>query len=176
MAALPKTVSCCRRICKTPAWSPTPITEVKGDHPLGTILFTGEIECEKALVEGAKSVGAMQTNVGLNFDLAVLLDPEVLRRTLILIGAAVLVKIVPAFLFLLGRLSLREVIAAGMLLVANLSLPIVLATLGLRLGVIEQDLGASIIQLAVVSSTLAPTLFRILAPPLPPATKAVEES
>jgi len=115
-------------------------------------------------------------NVGLSFELAALSETGVLLRALILIVAAVLVKILPAFLLCLRRLSLREVIAAGTLLSARLSLVIAVATLGLRLGLIEHGLRSSVILLAVVSSTVAPTLFRVLAPPLPPAARTIEES
>jgi Kef-type K+ transport system membrane component KefB len=115
-------------------------------------------------------------NVGLSFELEALSERGVLVRAFILIIAAGLVKILPAFLLLLRRLSLREVFAAGTLLSARLSLVIAVATLGLRLGLIEPGLRSSVILLAVVSSTIAPTLFRILAPPLPAAATTIEES
>jgi Kef-type K+ transport system membrane component KefB len=103
-------------------------------------------------------------NVGLSFELPVLLEPGVFLRALILMGAAIAVKLLPAFLLFVQRLSLREVLAAGTLLSARLSLVIAVATLGVRLGVIAHGLRSSVILLAIVSSTLAPTLFRFLAP------------
>jgi Kef-type K+ transport system membrane component KefB len=120
-------------------------------------------------------IPAFFINVGLSFELAALLEPGVFLHALTLIAAAVLVKIPPAFLLLLQRLSLREIFAAGTLLSARLSLVIAVATLGLRLGLIAPGLRSSVILLAVVSSTLAPTVFRILAPPLPPRPSISEE-
>jgi Kef-type K+ transport system membrane component KefB len=110
-------------------------------------------------------------NVGLGFELNVLLEPGVLLLSLELIGAAVVVKLLPPFL-VLRRLPFREVLASGVLLSARLSLVIAVATIGLELGLMGADLHSSVILLAIVTSTFAPTLFRFLAPPLPPPSKA----
>jgi Kef-type K+ transport system membrane component KefB len=64
------------------------------------------------------------------------------------------------------RLSLKDVIAAGTLLSARLSLIIAVAELGVQLEVIDRALETSIILLAAVTSTLAPAIFRLIAPPL----------
>lgn len=107
-------------------------------------------------------------NVGLGFELNVLLEPGVLLLSLELLGAAVVVKLLPPFL-VLRRLPFREVLASGVLLSARLSLVIAVATIGLELGLMGADLHSSVILLAVVTSTFAPTCFRLLAPPLPAA-------
>ena len=112
-------------------------------------------------------------NVGLGFELNVLLEPGVLLLSLELLGAAVVVKLLPPFL-VLRRLPFREVLASGVLLSARLSLVIAVATIGLELGLMGADLHSSVILLAVVTSTFAPTLFRFLAPPLPAPSKASE--
>ena len=104
-------------------------------------------------------------NVGLGFELNVLLEPGVLLLSLELLGAAVVVKLLPPFL-VLRRLPFREVLASGVLLSARLSLVIAVATIGLELGLMGADLHSSVILLAVVTSTFAPTCFRLLAPPL----------
>jgi Kef-type K+ transport system membrane component KefB len=109
-------------------------------------------------------------NVGLSFDLAVLLEPGILLLSLELIGAALVVKVLPP-LFILRGLPFRETLSAGVLLSARLSLVIAVATLGVRIGLMGQELRASIILLALVTSTFAPTLFRFLAPPLPAERK-----
>ncbi len=106
-------------------------------------------------------------NVGIRFDLDAMREPGAFTGALALIGLAVLVKLVPSLLLLLQRLPIREVFAAGILLSARLSLIIAVADLGVRLDLIDRELQASIILLAMVTTTLAPTLFRILAPPLP---------
>jgi len=113
-------------------------------------------------------------NVGLSFDLSVVLDPGILLLALELIGAAVAVKVLPPFLLLRG-LRLRETLAAGVLLSARLSLVIAVATVGVRIGLMEQGLHSSVILLALVTSTFAPTLFRLLAPPLPAPKRVLEE-
>jgi Kef-type K+ transport system membrane component KefB len=112
-------------------------------------------------------------NVGLSFDLAILLEPGILLLSLELIGAAVVVKVLPPLLMFRG-LPLRETMAAGVLLSARLSLVIAVATLGVRIGLMGQELRSSVILLALVTSTFAPSLFRFLVPPLPAQPKALE--
>ncbi|MFQ5948598.1 MAG: cation:proton antiporter, partial [Acidimicrobiia bacterium] len=108
-------------------------------------------------------------NVGINFDLDAMREPGALTATLALIGLAVLVKLIPSLTLLLRRLSLREVLAAGALLSARLSLIIAVAELGVELEVIDRAVQARIILLAAVTTTVAPVIFRFLAPPLPAA-------
>jgi len=108
-------------------------------------------------------------NVGLSFELSEMMEPGVLVLALELIGAAVIVKLLPPFL-ILRRLPFREVLASGVLLSARLSLVIAVATIGFRLGLMDPGLHSSVILLALVTSTFAPTLFRFLAPPLPVKT------
>lgn len=105
-------------------------------------------------------------NVGLRFELALLEHLETLERAAVLILVAFLVKILPSLLLLLRGLTLRETFAAGILLSARLSLIIAVATIGVELGFISMEDRALAILLAAVSATIAPTLFRILAPPL----------
>ncbi len=83
-----------------------------------------------------------------------------------------LIKVVASLVLFVRRLSVREVLAAGTLLSARLSLIIAVAELGVQLGVIDRGLQASIILLAAVTSTVAPAVFRLLAPPLPAAQPA----
>ncbi|MEW5975470.1 MAG: cation:proton antiporter [Acidobacteriota bacterium] len=108
-------------------------------------------------------------NVGLSFDLKALLEPGVMLRALALLLAAVAVKLIPSLLLVVRSFTLREAVAAGVLLSARLSLVIAVAALGVRLGLLDQGLRASVIVLAMVTSTFAPTLFRLLAP-APPAS------
>ncbi len=113
-------------------------------------------------------------NVGLSFDLTAMLEPGILLLALQLIGAAVAVKVLPPFLMLRG-VPMREKLGAGVLLSARLSLVIAVATIGVRIGLMGEELRSSVILLAVVTSTFAPTLFRFLAPPLPEPHKSLEE-
>jgi len=113
-------------------------------------------------------------NVGLGFELPVLLKPGVFILALDLLGAAVVVKLLPPFL-VLRRLPFREVLASGVLLSARLSLVIAVAELGVRIGLMDEALHSSVILLALVTSTFAPTLFRFMAPPLPAPTEPSKE-
>lgn len=106
-------------------------------------------------------------NVGLRFELELLFDREVFTKALAVIGAAFLVKVLPSFAFYLRGMTLREVLAAGVLLSARLSLIIAVATVGVELGFLGIEDRAIAILLAAVTATFSPTLFRLLAPPLP---------
>jgi Kef-type K+ transport system membrane component KefB len=105
-------------------------------------------------------------DVGLHFDMHALREPGAITGMLALVGAAVAVKTIPALLLVARRLTFRESLAAGALLSARLSLIIAVAELGVRLEVIDRTLEASIIVLAAVTATLAPIVFRFVAPPV----------
>jgi Kef-type K+ transport system membrane component KefB len=110
-------------------------------------------------------------NVGIRFDLGALFEPGQLTQAGLLIGVAVLIKLVPAMILFLARIRAREVFAAGFLLSARLSLVIAIASLGVRLQLLDSGMQASVILLALVTATLSPVAFRILAPPLPAPEK-----
>jgi Kef-type K+ transport system membrane component KefB/Trk K+ transport system NAD-binding subunit len=102
--------------------------------------------------------------VGVHFDLRTLLSSsQAVALVPVLLGAAILVKIVPIFTYRL-RFNWRETLAAGALLSARLSLIIAASAIGLRLGVITEPVNAAIILVAVITVTLAPFLFVRLAP------------
>lgn len=109
-------------------------------------------------------------NVGLKFELTKLMEPGVFLLALELIGAALLVKLLPPFL-VLRRMPTREIIASGVLLSARLSLVIAIAQVGADIGLLDPGMHASVILLAIVTSTFSPTCFRFLAPPLKTAAE-----
>ena len=74
---------------------------------------------------------------------------------------------IPSLFLMFRGFSFREVLAAGTLLSARLSLIIAVATLGVELGLLTGQDRAIVILLAAVTSTLAPTIFLQLAPPIP---------
>ncbi|HXV60625.1 MAG TPA: cation:proton antiporter [Vicinamibacteria bacterium] len=111
-------------------------------------------------------------NVGLRFEITLLESAQVLTRALVVILVAFGVKILPSLVFMVRGLSFREAFAAGVLLSARLSLIIAVATVGVELGLLSLEDRAIAILLAAVTATSAPTLFRALAPPLPPRTTA----
>jgi Kef-type K+ transport system membrane component KefB len=104
-------------------------------------------------------------NVGVGFQLDALAEPGAIGFTALLLAIALAVKVIPALLLVLRRHSLRESLAAGTLLSARLSLIIVVARLGVELGVVDAALEAEIILLAAATATISPALFRWLLPP-----------
>jgi Kef-type K+ transport system membrane component KefB len=103
--------------------------------------------------------------VGMRFDVQAVLRPGVLAGALGLIAAAVLVKVAAAGVLLVRGFPPRDVLAAGLLLSARLSLVIAVAELGGELGLLGRAMESKVILLAIVTSMLAPTLFRALQPP-----------
>lgn len=92
-------------------------------------------------------------NVGISFELEGVADVGALLFTGLLLVAALAVKVIPSLLLLLRRHSLREAVAAGALLSARLSLIIVVAELGVELGLLDRTLQAQIILLAVATAS-----------------------
>jgi len=105
-------------------------------------------------------------HVGMRLDVRALFQREALLAALALIGAAFAVKMVSALVLLLRGFGPRDVAAAGLLLSARLSLVIAVANLGTRLGALDRAVEAQVILLALVTSTVCPTLFLTLRPPL----------
>ncbi len=105
-------------------------------------------------------------NVGVHFDVGALSRPGVLTGALMLIGVATLVKVGASSVLLLVGFNARQVLSAGVLLSARLSLVIAVAEMGVRLNLLSRELEAQVVMLAIVTSVLAPTIFRALAPPL----------
>lgn len=98
---------------------------------------------------------------GLYVDLAVLLDPTALLWAGVVLAVATAAKLVGSFLG--GRvsgLSTMESIAAGIGLNARGAMEIVLATIGLALGALNDISYAIIVLMAVLTSMTAPPLMR----------------
>jgi len=100
--------------------------------------------------------------VGLTFDLDAFGSLDALGFVAILALAAFAVKVVPSLLVLGPRHGARAATAAGALLSSRLSLIIVVATIGVELGVVDQVLQAQIVLLAALSATLAPVAYRLV--------------
>ncbi|HVU24634.1 MAG TPA: cation:proton antiporter [Opitutus sp.] len=107
--------------------------------------------------------------VGVEFNLpALFASREALLLLPVLLGAAVLVKIIPGLVFRLA-FGWRESLGAGVLLSARLSLIIAAAAIGRDLGVISDSVNAAIILVAILTVTAAPPLFALLVPGRDPA-------
>ena len=79
---------------------------------------------------------------------------------LIILGG-LLIKII-ASLPLLLRFNFKDTFSAGVLLSSRLSLIIAASTIGLKLGLISEDLNSSIILIAVFSCIISPSVFNII--------------
>ncbi len=98
-------------------------------------------------------------NVGLRFDVAALADRDVLIRAGVIILVAFLVKFLPAMLYVLWGYSFRAAAAAGFLLSARLSIVVAVATVGMEIGLLDQQDRAIAVLIAAVTSMTCPVLF-----------------
>jgi Kef-type K+ transport system membrane component KefB len=101
--------------------------------------------------------------VGISFSLDAIADPAALGFIGLLVVVAFAIKLLPALLVYGRRYGLRAATSAGMLLSARLSLIIVVARIGVELGVVTPDLEAMIIVLAAATATFAPIGYRLVA-------------
>lgn len=100
---------------------------------------------------------------GLRVDISLLGDPEVLLWTFIVIALATVSKFVGSMLGArVAGLERREGMALGTALNARGALEIVIATVGLSLGVLNDASYAIVVVMAIVTSVMAPPLLRLL--------------
>ena len=104
-------------------------------------------------------------NIGIRFELESLMDSESFLRAVLIIIAAFAVKVLPSFAHFLQGMNLREVLAIGTLISARLSLIIAVATVGVELELLTTEDRALAILVAAATTTLAPSIFRLIAPP-----------
>jgi Kef-type K+ transport system membrane component KefB/nucleotide-binding universal stress UspA family protein len=106
---------------------------------------------------------------GLNADLSILKDPHLLGLTAGLIAIASIGKFTGAFLGgALGRLSWQESLALGCGMNARGSTEVIVASIGLSMGVISHDLFTMIVTMAVVTTLAMPPTLRWALSRLPP--------
>jgi len=102
--------------------------------------------------------------VGVNLDLrALFVSPQSLVLLPVLLLVATGVKTLPALLFK-RILTWRETLAGGVLLNTHLSLEIVVAVIGVRLGLLSESANVVIILFAALSVLIMPVLFNALLP------------
>jgi Kef-type K+ transport system membrane component KefB/nucleotide-binding universal stress UspA family protein len=101
---------------------------------------------------------------GLRVDLTALTDPTVAGWTGVVIAAATISKIVGAFAGArLAGLTSREGLALGAGLNARGALEIVVASVGLTLGVLNQASYSVVVVMAIATSMMAPIMLRLVA-------------
>jgi Kef-type K+ transport system membrane component KefB/nucleotide-binding universal stress UspA family protein len=98
---------------------------------------------------------------GLRADLSVLQDPRLFLLALVVIAIASIGKFTGAFLGgALGRLTGRESLALACGMNARGSTEVIVATIGLSMGVISQNLFTMIVTMAVVTTLAMPPMLR----------------
>ena len=101
---------------------------------------------------------------GLRVDLGLLSDPTVLLWSVIVIAVASIAKLLGAYAGArLARLPNQEALALGVGLNARGALEIVIATVGLSLGVLNTRSYTVVVLMAIVTSMAAPPLLRMIA-------------
>ena len=98
---------------------------------------------------------------GLSIDLKVLGDPHLLGLAVLLIGVASLGKLGGCYVGgIMGRLHRTEALAVAFAMNARGSTEVILATVGLTMGVLDQKLFTLIVLMAVVTTLCMPPLLR----------------
>jgi Kef-type K+ transport system membrane component KefB len=99
---------------------------------------------------------------GLRMDLTALRDPAVLAAALVVLSIAILGKFAGAYLGArISRLTPREGLALGAGMNARGVVEVVVAMVGLRLGVVSTATYTIIVLVAIVTSLMAPPLLRV---------------
>ncbi|WP_314947270.1 cation:proton antiporter [Bradyrhizobium cosmicum] len=105
---------------------------------------------------------------GLSADLSVLRDPDLLMLTGLLVVIASVGKFGGAFVGgTLGRLNYRESLALASGMNARGSTEVIIATIGLSIGVLSQNLFTMIVTMAIVTTMAMPPMLRAALAKLP---------
>ena len=98
---------------------------------------------------------------GLKTDLTILAQPNLFLLTLALIGVASIGKFAGAFVGAeIGGLTKREALAVGCAMNARGSTEVIVATIGLSMGALSQNLYTMIVAMAVVTTMAMPPMLR----------------
>ncbi len=101
-------------------------------------------------------------NVGMQFDLANLLNPQAILFASKLLILALTVKILPSLLMVTQGASLRAALNIGILMATRLSLIVAAASIGVAEGLITPKMKDAVVLLAVLTCLIGPTLFKAL--------------
>ncbi len=137
---------------------------------------TGVLETKLAALGQGFFVPIFFINVGVSFDRSSLGDIGTIALTVsVLAAASLLAKLIPTSFLLLARVRPRAVLAGAFLLATPLTLLVAVAAIGLQIGVLDQQMSAAVVLLAIVTAVVFPILFKIVAPKdEPQATEFVE--
>jgi Kef-type K+ transport system membrane component KefB len=100
---------------------------------------------------------------GLRLDIGGLLEPDLLRLTLILLGVAAAGKIIGAYAGarLVAKSGRREALAYGLALNARGVLGIIVASIGLSMGILSVEIYSMLVVVSVLTSLVAPIGVRL---------------
>jgi len=115
-------------------------------------------------------------HVGMGFNAANLISPEVFLFTLKLFAAALAVKFLPCLFLPIWGFTLKDGLRAGSLLSSRLSLIIAAASIGLAEGFISSATKDSVIFLALLTCFLGPVVFRFLSGKSAAATRTARKT
>jgi Kef-type K+ transport system membrane component KefB/nucleotide-binding universal stress UspA family protein len=128
-----------------------------GESPM----LTGEIDRQLRGIISALVVPVFFGLAGLRADLTMLRDPTLLGLTVLLIVIASLGKFTGAFLGgRIGGMTARESLALACGMNARGSTEVIVATIGLTMGILSQQLFTMIVTMAVVTTLAMPTTLR----------------
>jgi Kef-type K+ transport system membrane component KefB/nucleotide-binding universal stress UspA family protein len=128
-----------------------------GESPI----LTGHVDAQLRGLVVALFMPVFFSLAGLNADLSILKDPRLVILTGALIAIASIGKFAGAFLGgALARLTRRESLALAFGMNARGSTEVIVATIGLSMGVISQDLFTMIVTMAVVTTLVMPPTLR----------------
>jgi Kef-type K+ transport system membrane component KefB/nucleotide-binding universal stress UspA family protein len=104
-------------------------------------------------------------SVGLRVDLTQLSS---INLPLTVIVIAILGKVIGCFIGgIIGRMPAWEALGVGLGMSARGAMELVVAKIGLDLGILNQELFSAIVLMAIVTSILAPVTLKLIAPKLP---------
>lgn len=98
--------------------------------------------------------------VGIQFELKNVLDKNQILFAAKLLLAAVAIKVVPSLLLVFNKFPWKSALEAGILLSARLGVIIAAASVGIKEGLLPLHLMDSIVLVAILTSTLAPIIFK----------------
>ncbi len=101
--------------------------------------------------------------VGLRFNLFELLKIEVIKEAVFLTVIIILIRVVASLLLFLTNLSLKEILFVPFGLSMPLTLLVAISTIGLNGGIITEKQASSIILTAILTGSLYPWVFKLLA-------------
>lgn len=120
-----------------------------------------EIEHSLEVVVNSWLAPIFFATAGLSVDLGLLADPVTLLWAVVVVAVAALSKFIGAFIGArIGRMSAMEGLAVSVGLNARGAVEIVIATIGLGLGILNQRSFTIIVVMAVATSLMAPPLLR----------------